>query len=486
MNMRGKPEGFFSEYTFDLIEQWYMKFGDLFNLICESNDHEDFLKHVEKPFIQLCKEISKTLPSYLAFQPNNSLVQNASIVEKVMIDADHVEDYELCLQADFSEIKLLYIQITQWGIKGGVREEIYQNLLREVAQKKSKAMMELISYKASIFYPDKYVLIEKSDILYYLGFKRLVYEIAEWFKQYLPLLILASADDPIPVIRQYLSEPKERDFNSLIEKTGLDDKKLKRWLHTVNRKGQAIICGSPGTGKTFLAEKIAEYLIGDYGFSELVQFHPAYSYEDFIQGIRPQSQEGKLTYPLVPGRFLEFCKKAESYQDTCVLIIDEINRANLAQVFGELMYLLEYRDREIPLASGNRFRIPENVRIIGTMNTADRSIANIDYALRRRFAFLELRPNYEILRRHYHLKKDFVEKLINILKQLNQAIADKNYEIGISFFLTDNLDDDLEDIWSMEIEPYLEEYFFNQQEEVEKFRWKNIKDNLCIQNQQNQ
>ncbi|MEH2228552.1 MAG: AAA family ATPase [Nostoc sp.] len=480
MNMRGKPEGFFSEYTFDFIEQWYMKFGDFFNLICESNDHDDFLKYVEKPFIQLCKEISKTLPSHLAFQPNNSLAENASIVEKLMIEPDHVEDYELCLQADFSEIKLLYIQITQWGIKGGVREEIYQNLLREVAQKKSKAMMELISYKASIFYPEKYIIIEKSDILYYLGFKHLVYEIAEWFKQYLPLLILASVDDPIPVIHQYLSKPKEPDFESWKDKTGFEKTELKCWLNTINRKGQAIICGSPGTGKTFLAGKIAEYLIGDYGFSELVQFHPAYSYEDFIQGIRPQSQNGILAYPLVPGRFLEFCKKAESYQDNCVLIIDEINRANLAQVFGELMYLLEYRDREIPLAGGNRFRIPKNVRIIGTMNTADRSIVNIDHALRRRFAFIKLCPKYEVLER-YHEKTGFVvEGLIKILKQLNLEIADKNYEIGISFFLTDNLREDIEDIWRMEIEPYLEEYFFNQLEKVDEFRWDEIKNQLWI------
>lgn len=177
---------------------------------------------------------------------------------------------------------------------------------------------------------------------------------------------------------------------------------------------------------------------------------------------------------------MEFCKRAESYQDICVLIIDEINRANLAQVFGELMYLLEYRDREIPLAGGNRFRIPENVRIIGTMNTADRSIANIDHALRRRFAFIELRPNYDVLR-PYHLKIGFaVEGLINILQQLNQAIADKNYEIGISFFLTDNLREDIEDIWRMEIEPYLEEYFFNHLEKVDQFRWDEIKNKLWI------
>ncbi|MDD1466350.1 AAA family ATPase, partial [Dolichospermum sp. ST_sed5] len=270
----------------------------------------------------------------------------------------------------------------------------------------------------------------------------------------------------------HLYSPNNRDFDW--EETGFTFEELICWLGAINRKGQAIIYGSPGTGKTFIAQRLAKELVGRYGFSELVQFHPAYTYEDFIQGIRPQSEDGKLTYPVVPGRFLEFCKKAEVLQDTCVLIIDEINRANLAQVFGELMYLLEYRDQEIPLAGGNRFRIPENVRIIGTMNTADRSIAQIDHALRRRFAFIELRPNYDVLIK-YHLNTNLaVMDLINILKQLNQAINDKNYEIGISFFLTPNLREDIEDIWKMEIEPYLEEYFFNNLEKVDEFRWDKI------------
>lgn len=256
---------------------------------------------------------------------------------------------------------------------------------------------------------------------------------------------------------------------------------IKLWIRAINRKKQAIFYGSPGTGKTFIAEKIAKHLIseGD-GFYELVQFHPAYTYEDFIQGIRPQSEDGKLTYPLVPGRFLEFCKKAEISQDICVLIIDEINRANLPQVFGELMYLLEYRDQKIPLAGGNTFSIPKNVRIIGTMNTADRSISQIDHALRRRFAFIELRPNYDVLIK-YHLNPGFaVMDLIDVLKRLNIAIDDKNYEIGISFFLTPNLREDIEDIWKMEIEPYLEEYFFNNIETVDEFRWDKIEQQLTI------
>lgn len=267
------------------------------------------------------------------------------------------------------------------------------------------------------------------------------------------------------------------------EETSFDKSELERWLRTLNRKKQAILYGSPGTGKTYIAERIARHLIADgEGFKELVQFHPAYSYEDFIQGIRPQSQDGDLKYPLVPGRFLEFCKKAKYREGLCVLIIDEINRANLAQVFGELMYLLEYRDKKIRLAgSSELFCIPENVRIIGTMNTADRSIALVDHALRRRFAFIEIRPNYDVLRR-YHEKKETgfqVDGLLEILKRLNYAIADKHYEVGISYFLIENLTEELADIWQMEIEPYLEEYFYDQLDKVDEFRWDKIEQQVC-------
>lgn len=272
-------------------------------------------------------------------------------------------------------------------------------------------------------------------------------------------------------------------------KTGFDKTEIERWIKAINRKKQAILYGSPGTGKTYLADKLAKYLIGGMssardGFLELVQFHPTYAYEDFIQGIRPQAtQNERLDYQIVPGRFLEFCKKAESREGLCVLIIDEINRANLTQVFGELMYLLEYRDKKIRLAgSSELFGIPENVRIIGTMNTADRSIALVDHALRRRFAFIELRPNYDVLQQ-YHEKRKVgfqVDRVIEMLKRLNNAIANKHYEIGISFFLREKLAEELEDIWQMEIEPYLEEYFYDQLDKVDEFRWNKIKQQLGL------
>ena len=138
------------------------------------------------------------------------------------------------------------------------------------------------------------------------------------------------------------------------------------------------------------------------------------------------------------------------------------------------MYLLEYRDRQVPLASGGLFRIPKNVRLIGTMNTADRSIALVDHALRRRFAFLALYPDYDVLR-HYHRQTGFdVEPLITVLKRLNRQIDDRHYEVGITFFLRADLDKQMEGIWTMEIEPYLEEFFFDQPDKADAFRWSKV------------
>ncbi len=281
------------------------------------------------------------------------------------------------------------------------------------------------------------------------------------------------------------TQPVKRTFDthppfSLEEcatETGLKEETLARWVRAVERKGQAIFYGPPGTGKTFVAERLAKHLVaGGDGVLSLVQFHPAYAYEDFIQGIRPQSRvDGGLDYPLVPGRFLDFCEKAAARSGVSVLIIDEINRANLSRVFGELMYLLEYRDREAPLAGGGTLRIPRNVRLVGTMNTADRSIALVDHALRRRFAFIALDPNFDLLRSCHSRTGTPVEGLIETLQRLNQEINNPNYAVGTSFFLRPDLDSQLEDIWRMEIEPYVEEYFFDNPGKAEAFRWEKVR-----------
>ncbi|ANV84895.1 hypothetical protein AWQ21_11210 [Picosynechococcus sp. PCC 7003] len=248
---------------------------------------------------------------------------------------------------------------------------------------------------------------------------------------------------------------------------------------SINRKKNIVLHGAPGTGKTFIATKFAQYLVTKSdGFVEILQFHPAYTYEDFIQGLRPKVDEsGNLVYKIVAGRFLEFCKKARQRTGKCILIIDEINRSNLSAVFGELMYLLEYRNQAIRLSGSNElFSIPENVYIIGTMNTADRSIALVDHALRRRFAFIELFPDYNVLRKwHEQNETEFnVEPLINVIEKVNIAIGDHHYHLGISFFLDQNLNENLPDIWELEIYPYLEKYFYDNPEQCAEFQWKKV------------
>ncbi|MCW3061568.1 MAG: hypothetical protein JWQ02_3389 [Capsulimonas sp.] len=260
------------------------------------------------------------------------------------------------------------------------------------------------------------------------------------------------------------------------DETGIDKETIAQWLRAIERKGQAILYGPPGTGKTFAAQRLAKVLISETeGFIELVQFHPSYAYEDFVYGIRPTpGAAGTLNLEPVAGRFVNFCRRAQGVNGKCVLIIDEINRANLARVFGELMYLLEYRQETIDLALGVPFSIPENVVLIGTMNTADRSIAVVDHALRRRFAFCALTPNYETLRR-FHAETDFpVDGLIRLLENINDAIEDPHYHLGISYFMRTDLASHLQDIWTTEIEPYLEEYFFDQPQVVTSYRWPQV------------
>jgi DNA polymerase III delta prime subunit len=282
--------------------------------------------------------------------------------------------------------------------------------------------------------------------------------------------------------KNYPLNPKYSLFQ-INEETNIEIDELKRWIEVIKRKKQAIFYGPPGTGKTFIAKKIAEHLIGEGdGFSDIVQFHPAYTYEDFIQGIRPKIQENNLVqFKNEPGCFMKFCSKAQNH-GRCVLIIDEINRANLSLVFGELMYLLEYRSKsknsKVKLAGGDELDIPENVIIIGTMNTADRSIALVDYALRRRFAFIKLEPQYDVLKRfHENNETGFpVGKLCSFLEsEVNKAIRDTNLMIGISFFMHQNLHELIEDIWRYEIQPYLEECLFANPQDLAKFDWEKVR-----------
>jgi len=260
--------------------------------------------------------------------------------------------------------------------------------------------------------------------------------------------------------------------------TGISMQEINDMKLILERKKQIILQGPPGTGKTFIAERLARHLVSETkGEWKIVQFHSAYTYEDFIQGYKPELVNTTLSFQLKSGNFKAFCDQARGSQDPFVLIIDEINRGNLAKIFGELMYLLEYRNKKIPLAAGGEFMIPEKVYIIGTMNTADRSIALVDHALRRRFSFIRLQPKYNILKKYLDQYNLPSADLIDALNEINSAIKDQNYFVGISFFMKDGADLKklLPIIWRSEIEPYLEEYFYDDSKKAEVFTWEQLK-----------
>lgn len=278
----------------------------------------------------------------------------------------------------------------------------------------------------------------------------------------------------------------QEDIEAISEKLSFPEDDIEMWVQSLQRKKQIIFYGPPGTGKTFASKELADRITdGTDGFWDTIQFHQSYEYEDFIQGLRPKTDSsGNPTYELQTGTFLEFCERAREKQSPCMLILDEINRTDLSSVFGELMYLLEYRNDDLQLAQHTKedegFSIPDNVYLLGTMNTADRSIALVDFALRRRFAFIPLYPNYDVLRYHYEDTTIDVTELIEIIETINEEIDDQQYNLGFTYFLDVDLENELENIWKLEIEPYLEEYFVDDPQTVNDYRWESIEDDISL------
>jgi 5-methylcytosine-specific restriction protein B len=242
---------------------------------------------------------------------------------------------------------------------------------------------------------------------------------------------------------------------------------------------QLVLYGPPGTGKTYLALKLAEFLGGGPEQVKLVQFHPSYAYEDFFEGFRPQEdpQTREVAFRLTAGPLRELADLASREGNRHIphfLIIDEINRANLAKVFGELYFLLEYRNKSVRLTySGDDFALPPNLFVIGTMNTADRSIALVDAAMRRRFAFVELSPRAEPTRgllRRWLLREGRTTEPADLLDALNSRIDDADFRIGPSYLMKKGVyrEGGLERAWRTKILPLLEEYHYGEGVDIEK------------------
>ena len=299
------------------------------------------------------------------------------------------------------------------------------------------------------------------------------------YPDYVQKLLALFAEDT----SEEVSEQKEIKYplyskDDFLNEVYMDEDTYNTLTELLEAKYNVILQGAPGVGKTFAAKRLAYSIMGQKDTSRvaMVQFHQSYSYEDFIQGYRP-SKDG---FELENGTFYKFCKEAEEDNERpYFFIIDEINRGNLSKILGELMMLIEKdkRGEKIKLLYSNEwFTVPQNVRIIGMMNTADRSLALMDYALRRRFAFFDFAPAFSSEGfKNYLSEKDSpkLEKLIAAVESLNSTISTDEslgdgFRIGHSYFCTDDeiTDEWLKSIVEYEVIPLIKEYWFDEPTKV--------------------
>ena len=296
-----------------------------------------------------------------------------------------------------------------------------------------------------------------------------------------PLPPVEREREPEPEIGAPPSDPwSPEKVSALAQELLWEEGELEEIIADLREKRQVIFYGPPGTGKTYVARRIAQHCRQEGGDFSIVQFHPSYSYEDFVEGFRPRVSDGQPGFELVPGPLLRIAAQAAANPDgSYVLVIDELNRGNVAKIFGELYYLLEYRDDEIQLqysAFGRRFRLPENLWVICTMNTADRSIALMDSALRRRFYFAPFfsgqPPINGLLRRWLTNNNPDMVWVADLVDLANEWLGDRQVGIGPSYFMGDAeaLDEgQVRRIWRRAVIPYIEEQFFGNEDRLADF-----------------
>ena len=289
-------------------------------------------------------------------------------------------------------------------------------------------------------------------------------------------------DAPEPDIATPADPWSQESLETLADELLWDQGDLAEVIADLQEKRQVIFYGPPGTGKTYVARRIAQHCRQHGGDSAVVQFHPSYSYEDFVEGFRPRIHDGQPGFELVPGPLLRIAAQAAANPDaTHILVIDELNRGNVAKAFGELYYLLEYRNEEIQLqysGPGQRFRLPDNLWLICTMNTADRSIALMDAALRRRFYFAPFFSNQPpvegLLHRWLERHNPEMAWVADLVDLANEKVGDRHLGVGPSYFMVDpgELDESrVRRIWKRAVIPYIEEQFFGNEDRLVEFEF---------------
>lgn len=376
----------------------------------------------------------------------------------------------------------------------------------------------IIAFKlCCLYYPDKFVnisrrgvLIDISDLFGIEQSNTLVplkqsFEIAKYIRGN---IVETTENDSEYISQSLLDFVKSMDDEELLEKhvvmeetlepyseeefkneVFISEDKYNNIVSLLKRKKNIILTGAPGVGKTFMAKRLVYSIIKakDNSKISMVQFHQSYSYEEFVEGYKP-TKNGE--FKLESGIFYNLCKKAEQDINTpYYLIIDEINRGNLSKIFGELLMLIESdkRDSKLTLAySKKEFGVPSNLYIIGLMNTADRSLAMIDYALRRRFSFINIEPAYETEKFRNKFNEIFdgsYDELIELINELNKDIKEdpalgEGFMIGHSYFCIEKEEgkkaniNDIKEILNYDIKPLIEEYWYDENSMLDKWKRK--------------
>lgn len=273
-------------------------------------------------------------------------------------------------------------------------------------------------------------------------------------------------------------EQPEHPIARIADRTGRDPALLGRWVDAIERRGQAVLYGPPGAGKSYLARELARHLVGGGdGFVRHLVLHSAASYEDFVQGHRPVvRKDGTTWFPLVRGRFVQFAEDALRRRGRCVLILDEMHRADVGRVLGELVHLLEHRGEPLPLATGDTsIVLARNIRILGTMSSADPRSDAADLVLRRRFAYLRVTPDPGVIRAFHRDTGFAVEGLLQVLARVESAIRDPDRALGLSYFLRRDLAETIEDVWRFEVEPMLEVLLRDRPADLGRLRWESVR-----------
>ncbi len=278
-----------------------------------------------------------------------------------------------------------------------------------------------------------------------------------------------------------VSSVEKYDKERFLSEVYMPSKEYDRLVYQLRTKKNIILQGAPGVGKTFSAKRLAYSIIGKVDESRItmVQFHQNYSYEDFVLGYKPTEDGG---FELREGIFYRACRQAQNDPgNDYFFLIDEINRGNMSKIFGELLMLIEnaYRETEIQLAyNGESFSVPKNLYIIGMMNTADRSLAMIDYALRRRFSFFDMRPEFDsdgFKDYQKSLSSELFDRIIDAIKSLNKTIESdstlgKGFCIGHSYFCNQKVFDKvwLQNVIDFDVTPMLSEYWFDDMDKADQ------------------